>query len=166
INILVRTSQAASVQQSLAQTGEWMEVDDASIPALVSFVERSKQHSIRRLKRLDDHWYISLFREDNYWHMVHTKKIQVPYAISLNAGLVESDFHPNSTDRRVRPFPISEKDITFVGAEPTIFPVFIPSIPKYPNSCLNCTGGRSHVDDESCCVPESDMDYLSRYLGR
>lgn len=39
MDILVRTSQAASICQSLAQTKEWMEVDDANIPGLVSFAE-------------------------------------------------------------------------------------------------------------------------------
>ena len=165
MDILVRTSQAASIRQSLAQTKEWIEVDDASIPGLVSFAERQEQRSVGRLKRLDDHWYICLCTEDTYKLMVDTKKIQVPHPISLNAGLVESEFHPNPTDRRVRPFLTTDKNIKFVWAEPVTFPVFIPTIPEYLDSCLSCTGGRSHMDDESCTIPECDLDYLSRYLA-
>jgi len=108
MDILVRTSQAASIQQLLGKTWEWMEVDDASIPGLVSLAKRGERHSVRRLKRPADYGYISLSREDIYWLMVDTK-IQVPHAISLNAGLVESDFHPNFTDLRIRPFLISDK---------------------------------------------------------
>ncbi|KAG0643604.1 hypothetical protein HOY80DRAFT_1020020 [Tuber brumale] len=164
MDILVRTSQAASIRQSLAQTREWMEVDDASVPGLASLAERREQRSIGGLKRLDDYWYICLCTEDTYQLMVDTKKIQVPHVVSLNAGLVESEFHPNPLDQRVRPFLITDKNIKFVWAEPITFPVFIPTIPEYLDSCLNCTGGRSHMDDESCDVPESDMAYLSRYL--
>lgn len=97
--------------------------------------------------------------------MVDTKKIQVPHPISLNAGLVESEFHPNPTDRRVRPFLTTDKNIKFVWTEPVTFPVFIPTIPEYLDSCLSCTGGQSHMDDESYAVPEWDLDYLSRYLA-
>lgn len=75
MDILVRTSQAASICQSLAQTKEWMEVDDANIPGLVSFAERRAPRSVGRLKRLDDHWYICLCTEDTYNLMVDTKKI-------------------------------------------------------------------------------------------
>ncbi|RPA95738.1 hypothetical protein L873DRAFT_1697111, partial [Choiromyces venosus 120613-1] len=165
MDILVKTSQAASIRQSLAQTREWMEVDDTNIPGLVSLAERKEQRSVGRLKRLDDHWYICLCTEDTYKLMVDTKKIQVPHPISLNPGLVESESHPNPTDRRVRPFLITDKNIKFVWAEPVTFPVFVPTIPEYLDSCLSCTGGRSHLDDESCNVPESDLDYLSRYLA-
>ena len=165
MDILVRTPQAASICQSLAQTKEWMEVNDASIPGLVSLAERKEQRSVARLKRLDDHWYISLCTEDTYKLMVDTKKIQVPHPISLNAGLVESEFHPNPTDRQVRPFLITDKNIKFVWAEPVTFPVFIPTIPEYLDSCLSCTGGRSHLEDESCGIPECALDYVSRYLA-
>jgi len=165
MDILARNSQAASIHQSLAQTSGWMEVDDASIPGLVSTAEREEQRSVGRFKRLDDHWYISLCTEDTYKLLVATEKIRVPHPISWNAGLVESEFHPNPTDRRVKPYLITDKTIKFVGAEPVAFPAFIPTIPQYLDSCLSCTGGRSHVDDESCIIPESDLDYLSRYLA-
>ena len=97
--------------------------------------------------------------------MVDTKIIQVPHPISLNAGLVESEIHPNPTDRRVRPFRTTDKNIKFVWTEPVTFPVFIPTIPEYLDSCISCAGGRSHMDDESYAVPECDLDYLSRYLA-
>ena len=165
MDILVRTSQSSSIRQSLAQTKHRMEVDDASIPGLVSLAERKEQRSVARLKRLDDHWYISLCTDDTYKQMVDTKKIQVPHPISLNAGLVESEVRPNLTDRRFRPFPITYENIKFVWAEPITFLVFIPTIPEYIDSCLSCTGGWSYLDDESCSVPEGDLDYLSRYLA-
>jgi len=75
-----------------------MEDDSASIPGLVSFAERKEQRPVRRLKRLNGHWYICLCPEDTYKLMVDTKKIQVPHPISLNAELVESEFHPHPTD--------------------------------------------------------------------
>lgn len=78
---------------------------------------------------------------------------------------MESEFHPNPTDRQVRPFLITDENIKFVWAEPITFPVFIPTIPEYIDSCLSCTGGRSYLDDESCGVSEGDQDYLSRYLA-
>jgi len=97
--------------------------------------------------------------------MVDTKKILVPHPINLNAGLVESEFHPNPTDGQVRPFLVTDKSIKFLWAEPVTFPVFVPTIPEYLDSCLSCTGGRSHADDGSCIVPESGLDYLPRYLA-
>jgi len=76
-----------------------MEVGGAGIPGLVSLAERSKRGPVGRLKRLENHWYISLCREDICWLMVDTREIQVLHAISLNTGLVESGFHPNFIDR-------------------------------------------------------------------
>jgi len=70
-----------------------MEVDDASIPGLVSLAERKEQCSVGGLKRLDDHWYISLSMEDTYKLMVDTKKIQVPHPISLNAIIIIIIYH-------------------------------------------------------------------------
>ena len=71
-----------------------MEVDNASIPGLVSFAELKEQRSVGRLKRLDDHWYICLCTEDTYQLMADTTGIKVPHPINLNAGLVESEFEP------------------------------------------------------------------------
>src|SRR5207302_1732997 len=136
MDILVRTSQAVSIRQALAQTGEWIEVDDVSIPGLVSLAERMGKRSVGRLKRFDDHWDISLCSEETYHLPVDTKKIPVPHALSLNTPLVESEFHPNPTDRRIKPYLMTDKDIKFVWVEPITFPIFIPSIPEFIDSCL------------------------------
>ena len=91
----------------------------------------------------------------------------MPHPISLNAGLVESEFHPQSHGSASQALSYyRRKKSNLCGASQSItFPVFIPTIPEYLDSCLSTTGGRSHVDDDSCLVPECDLDYLSRYLA-
>ncbi|RPA97816.1 hypothetical protein L873DRAFT_1836217 [Choiromyces venosus 120613-1] len=155
MDILIRTSQVASICQALAQTGEWLEVDESSIPALVTLAEREECRSVRRFKRCDDQWYISLCSEDTYRLTVDSEKIQVPHPVNFNSVLVESEFHPNptgrSTDQRSRPYLMTDKNIPFVWAAggQVSFPVFIPRIPEFLDSCLNCMGGRNYMDDDS-----------------
>jgi len=169
MDILVRTSQAASICQALAQTGEWLEVDESSIPALVTKSERTEHRSIRRFKRVDDYWYISLCSEETYHLTVDTKKIQVLHPVNFNSVLVESEFHPNPTDRSAdhpsRPFLMTDKNIPFVWAAggQVSFPVFIPSIPEFVDSCLSCMGERDYKD-KSLCLPQGYLDYMARYL--
>lgn len=170
MDILVRTSQAASICQALAHTGEWLEVDESSIPSLVTLAERAEHRSIRRFKRCDDHWYIGLCSEDTYNLTVDTKKIQVPHPVNFNSVLVESEFHPNpkdrSTDRRSRPYLMTDKNIPFVWVAGGLvsFPVFIPNIPEFIDSCLSCMGGRNSKHNKSSGIPQEDMDNLARYL--
>ncbi|RPA95971.1 hypothetical protein L873DRAFT_1696044 [Choiromyces venosus 120613-1] len=170
MDILIRTSQVASICQALAQTGEWLEVDESSIPVLVTLAGRKEYRSIRRFKRCDDQWYISLCSEDTYRLTVDSEKIQVPHPVNFNSVLVESEFHPNPTGRstywRSRPYLMTDKNIPFVWAAggQVSFPVFIPRIPEFLDSCLNCLGGRNYMDDDSCHIPHGDMSYLARYL--
>ncbi|KAG0133732.1 hypothetical protein HOY82DRAFT_251854 [Tuber indicum] len=148
MDILVRTSQAASICQALSQTGEWLEVDQSSIPGLVRLAERAERRSIRRFKRHDDQWYISLCSEDTYRLAIDTEKVQVPHPINFNSVLMEPEFRPNPADRRFKPYLITDKNIEFVWAPggSVSFPVFVPSIPEYVDSCLNCMGGRSYLN--------------------
>ncbi|PUU78737.1 hypothetical protein B9Z19DRAFT_1083504 [Tuber borchii] len=171
MDILVRTSQAASICQALAQTGEWLEVDESSIPSFVTMVERVDHRSIRRFKRCDDRWYISLCSEDTYDLTVDTKKIQVLHPVNLNSVLVESEFHPNPTDRGTdywasRPYLMTDKNISFIWAPGGLvsFPVFIPTLPEFIDSCLSCMGGQSSEHNPSFGIARRDMDYLGRYL--
>lgn len=170
MDILIRTSQVASICQTFAQTGEWVEVDESSITGLVTLAERDERRSIRRFKRCDDQWYISLCSENTYRLTVDSEKIQVPHPINFNSVLVQSEFHPNPGDRssdwKPRPYLMTDKDIAFVwpASGQVSFPVFIPTIPEFLDSCLSCMGGRNYKDDESCHIPHGDVSYLARCL--
>jgi len=166
MDILVRTSQAGSISQALAQSGEWIEVDKSSIPELAMLHGSEGHHSVGWFKRCDDHWYISLCSEDTYRLTVDTEKIKVPHPINFNSVLVESDFHPNPRDRiphdrSSRPYLITDEDVKFVWGEPITFPVFIPTIPEYLDSCLN----RLREWGRTCYTPQMDMDNMARYLA-
>ncbi|KAG0637015.1 hypothetical protein HOY80DRAFT_1138657 [Tuber brumale] len=170
MNILVRASQVGSIYQTFVQSGEWLEVEKSSIPELAMLPETAKQYSgeqysVGWFKRYDDRWYICLCSEDTYLLSVDTEKIQVPHPINFNSALVESEFHPNPKDRipldrSSLPYLITDEDVKFVWGEPITFPVFIPTIPEYLDSCLN----RIREWGSTCCVPHMDMDYLARYL--
>jgi len=125
---------------------------------------RVEHQSVRKLKRYDDEWFICLCDEDSYCLTVDTQKIQVPHVVNYNSALVESEFHPNSLDRSVRPHLITDENIKFVGDLPLTFPVFIPTIPQFLDSCLNRIWGKGSRDDEYCALPQVDMDNLARYL--
>jgi len=64
MDILVRTSQVGSIYQTLAQSGEWLEVDKSSIPELAMLPESGKYRSVGWFKRYDDQWYICFYSED------------------------------------------------------------------------------------------------------
>ncbi|KAG0643114.1 hypothetical protein HOY80DRAFT_947392, partial [Tuber brumale] len=168
MDILVRTSQVGSICKALAQTGEWLEVDESSIPEFPMLSELPEHRSEGRFKRHDDQWYICLCSESTYHLTVDTEKVQVPHPINFVPALMESEFHPNPTDRRAKPYPrpflITDENLKFVWGEPVTFPVFIPSIPEFFDSCLDCMGGRTYLDDDTCRIPQIDIDYLSRYL--
>ncbi|RPA91475.1 hypothetical protein L873DRAFT_1714130 [Choiromyces venosus 120613-1] len=164
MDILVRTSQAGSIYQTLAQSGEWLEVDKSTIPKLAMLPESGEHHSVGWFKRYDDQWYICLCSEDTYRLTVDTEKIQVPRPVSFNRALVESEFHPNPKDRIPHdrsslPYLITDEDVKFVWGEPITFPVLIPTIPEYLDSCLN----RIRKWGRTCCIPQMDIDNLARY---
>ncbi|PUU72270.1 hypothetical protein B9Z19DRAFT_1138313 [Tuber borchii] len=165
MDILLRTSQAGSIYQALVQSGEWLEVDKSSIPELAILPESGEHDSIGWFKRYDDQWYISLCTEDTYHIVVDTEKIQVPHPINFNSVLVESEFHPNPQDeirdaRSSLPYLITDEGVKFVWGEPITFPVFIPTIPEYLDSCLN----RIREWGYTCYMARMDMDNLARYL--
>ncbi|PUU75244.1 hypothetical protein B9Z19DRAFT_1131621 [Tuber borchii] len=170
MDILIRTSQVASICQAFPQTGEWLEVDESSIPGLATLSEREECRSVQRFKRCDDQWYISLCSENTYRLTVDSEKIQVPYPINFNSALVQSEFHPNPGDRssdwKTRPYLMTDKDIAFVwpASGQVSFPVFIPTIPEFLDSCLYCIGGRNYRDYDDCDIPHGDMSYLARYI--
>ncbi|KAG0131310.1 hypothetical protein HOY82DRAFT_608269 [Tuber indicum] len=120
--------------------------------------------SVRKLKRYHDEWYIGLRSEVTCCLTVDSQKIQVPHVVNYNSLLVESEFHPNSADRSVRPYLLTDSNIKFVGDPPLAFPVFIPTVPQFLDSCLNCIRGRSCRDDRSCILPQIDLDNIARYL--
>ncbi|PUU72273.1 hypothetical protein B9Z19DRAFT_1171159 [Tuber borchii] len=162
---LLRTSQAGSIYQALAQSGEWLEVDRSSVPELAILPESGEHDSIGWFKRCDDQWYTSLCTEDTYHIAVDTEKIQVPHPINFNSVLVESEFHPNPKDRILHarsslPYLITDKDVGFVWGEPITFPVFIPTIPEYLDSCLN----RIREWGCACYIAQMDMVNLARCL--
>ncbi|KAG0635947.1 hypothetical protein HOY80DRAFT_397563, partial [Tuber brumale] len=165
MDILVRTSQAGSIYQALAQSGEWLEVDKSSIPELAMLPEGGEHHSVGWFKRCDDQCYVCLCSEHTYRLAADTEKIQVPRPINFNPVLVESKFHPNPKDRNPHdrssvPYLITDQDVKFLWGEPITFPVFIPTIPEYLDSCLN----RLVEWGYTCYIPQIDMDNLARYL--
>ncbi|KAG0634226.1 hypothetical protein HOY80DRAFT_541511 [Tuber brumale] len=84
--------------------------------------------------------------------------------LAFNPAVVELEFHPNPTDRTVKPYLITDQNVKFVWGEPVTFPVFIPSIAEFFDLCLNYMGGRTYLDDDTCLIPQIDMDNLARYL--
>ena len=99
MDILVRNSQAASIYQAFVATGEWLGVDESSMPTFIMGGDLPEYRSVQRLKRYDDKWYIRLCTEDSYRISVDTK-IRVPHVLAFNSVLVESEFHHNTLDRR------------------------------------------------------------------
>lgn len=126
----------------------------------------AEHRSVQRLKRYDDEWYLNLCDEGSYQLSVDTAKIQVPHVINYNSALVESEFHPNATDRsvKVRPYLTTDENVKFVGDEPIMFPVFIPTIPQFLDSCLDCIGDGKAIGSAPCELPHIYMEYLARYL--
>ncbi|KAG0130087.1 hypothetical protein HOY82DRAFT_592247 [Tuber indicum] len=164
VDILVRTTQLVSIHQAFIQTGEWREVDESCTDELDLEFHAVEHRSVRKLKRFDDDWFLSLCDEGSCSLAVDTKKIQVPHVVNCNSVLVESEFHPDSSDRSVRPYLITECNIKFAGDQPITFPIFIPTIPQFLDSCLDCIGDGRSSDDGSYSLPQIDMDNLARYL--
>ena len=160
----MRTTQLASIYRAFVLTGEWLEVDESCVPEIDLEFHHVDHRSVRKLKRYDDEWFVSLCDEGSYNITVDTHKIRVPHVVNYNSVLVESQFHPNSSDRSVKPYLITDENIKFVGDLPLTFPVFIPTVPQFLDSCLNCILGRRSNDDRSCALPQMDMDNLFRYL--
>ena len=160
MDILVRNSQVASIYQAFVATGEWLGVDESSMPTFAMGGDLPEHRSVQRLRRYDDRWYILLCTEDSYRISVDTKKIQVPHVLAFNSVLVESEFHHN-TDRR--PFLLTDEQIKFINDPPITFPVFIPTIPEYLDSCLDIIRDTS-MDYIEHKLPRMDMSYLARYL--
>jgi len=160
----VRTTQLASIYRAFVQTGEWLEADESCVPEVDLEFHHVDHRSVRKLKRYDDEWFVSLCDEGSYNITVDTHKIRVPHVVNYNSVLVESQFHPNSLDRSVKPYLITDENIKFVGDLPLTFPIFIPTVPQFLDSCLNCIRGRRSRDDTSCALPQMDMDNLFRYL--
>ena len=161
MDILVRNSQAASIYQAFVATGKWFGVDESSMPTFTIGGDLPEYRSVQRLKRYDDSWYIRLCTEDSYRISVDTKKIQVPHVLPFNSVLVESEFHHNTLERR--PYLLTNEKIKFTEDPPITFPVFIPTIPEYIDSCLNII----QAMDMDCIghkPPRMDMSYLARYL--
>ncbi|RPA95482.1 hypothetical protein L873DRAFT_1845944 [Choiromyces venosus 120613-1] len=164
INIPVRTSQMRSICHTLAQSGEWLEVDESSILGLVMMSECGEHRSVRQFKRHDDRWYICLYSKDTYHLTVDNEKVQVPHPINFNLAVVGSGFHPNRTNWRVKPYLIMDQNVKFVWGEPVTFPVFIPSIPEFFNLSLNCMRGPTYQDDDTYHISQIDIHNLARYL--
>ncbi|KAG0125801.1 hypothetical protein HOY82DRAFT_130150 [Tuber indicum] len=137
VDILVRNSQLASIYHAFVRTGEWLGVDESTMPTFLMGGDLPECRSVQRLKRHDESLYISLCTEESYRISVNTKKVQVPHILTFNSASVESEFHPNASDRSVKPYLFTDEKIKFVGDPPITFPVFIPTIPEYIDSCLD-----------------------------
>ena len=162
MDILVRNSQVASIYQAFVATGEWLGVDESSMPTFIMRGDLPEHRSVQRLKRYDDKWYIRLCTKDSYRISVDTEKIQVPHVLAFNSALVESEFHHNTLDWR--PYCLTDEKIKFTEDLPITFPVFIPTIPEYIDSCLDIIQDMDSIGHKSCTLPRMDMDYLARYL--
>ncbi|KAG0137705.1 hypothetical protein HOY82DRAFT_597519 [Tuber indicum] len=138
IDVLVRTTQLISIHQAFIQTSEWLDVDESAVDELDLEFHAVEQRSVRKLKRSDDDWFLNLCDEDSCSLAVDTKKIQVPHVVNFNGVLVESESHLDSSDRSVRPYMITDGNIKFAGDQPITFPAFIPTIPQYLDSFLDC----------------------------
>ncbi|KAG0642976.1 hypothetical protein HOY80DRAFT_948377 [Tuber brumale] len=166
IDILVRTTQLSNIHRAFVQTKEWLEVDESGIEEHDLEFHCIEHRLSRKLKRYNEDWFIRLCDEDSYCLAVDTQKTQVPHVLNYNCALVESEFHPNGSGRpgRVRPFLLTDNNIKFVGDPAITFPVFIPTIPQFVDSCLGCIRGRDFNKDQSCILPQIDLDNLERYL--
>ncbi|RPA96608.1 hypothetical protein L873DRAFT_1924700 [Choiromyces venosus 120613-1] len=126
-----------------------LEVDESSIPGVVM---------------MSQYWEHHVISEDTYHLTVDTEKVQVPHPINFNPTVMESEFHPNPTKQRVKPYLIMDQNVKFVWHELVTFLVFILSIPEFFDLCLNCMGGQTYLDDNIYHISQIDMDNLARYL--
>ncbi|KAG0137678.1 hypothetical protein HOY82DRAFT_646901 [Tuber indicum] len=101
---------------------------------------------------------------DLEFHAVEHRSVRKLKRFDDYCVLVESEFHPDSSDRSVRPYLITEGNIKFAGDQPITFPIFIPTIPQFLDPCLDCIGDGRSSDDRSYSLPQIDMDNLARYL--
>ncbi|KAG0638147.1 hypothetical protein HOY80DRAFT_1048643 [Tuber brumale] len=164
MDILVRNSQVASIHQAFVQTGEWLGVDGSTMQTFLMGGDLPEYRSVQRLKRYNESLYINLCTEESYRISVDTEKVQVPHFLTFNSALVESEFHPNASDRTVKPYLLTDENIKFVGDPPIIFPIFIPTIPEYIDSCLDIIHDRDYVKLKSHLLPQMDMGYVEHRL--
>jgi len=164
----VRASQAAFIYQALVRTGEWLEVDESMMLGSGIRGDRVEHCSVRELKWRYDKWYLRLCHEDSYHITVDTEKIQVPHVINWNSALVESEFHPNAPDRsagpRTPPFLLTDENIKFTPDQAITFPVFIPTIPQFIDSCLYFVVGSMDKPHRRPTPPYTDLSYMEQYL--
>ncbi|KAG0137713.1 hypothetical protein HOY82DRAFT_597529 [Tuber indicum] len=100
LDILVRTTQLVSIRQAFIQTGKWLEVDESRIDEL-DLEFHSVEHG----------------PPGGRYH-----EIQIPHVFNYYSILVESEFHPNGSDRSVRPYMITDGNIKFARDQPTTPP--------------------------------------------
>ena len=164
----MRASQAAFIYQALVRTGEWLEVDESMMLGSGIRGDRVEHCSVRELKWRYDKWYLRLCHEDSYHITVDTEKIQVPHVINWNSALVESEFHPNAPDRsagpRTPPFLLTDENIKFTPDQAITFPVFIPTIPQFIDSCLYFVVGSMDKPHRRPTPPYTDLSYMEQYL--
>ncbi|KAG0633815.1 hypothetical protein HOY80DRAFT_1005673 [Tuber brumale] len=164
VDILVRNSQLTSIYHAFVQTGEWLGVDEPTIQEFHMGGDRPEYRSVQRLKRYNESWYINLCTEESYRISVDTKKVHVPHVLAYNSALVEAEFHPNASDRSVKPYLLTDEKIKFVGDPPVTFPVFIPTIPEYIDSCLDIIHDREYVKHKAHLLPQMDIGYVEHTL--
>ena len=100
----------------------------------------------------------------------HAENPTPPCIIASYNTVVESEFHPNTSDhtntsdRSLRPYLLTDTNIKFVGDPPLGFPVFIPTIPQFPDSCLDVIRAMKAIGSSSS-FPQMEMDSLAWYLA-
>ncbi|KAG0137709.1 hypothetical protein HOY82DRAFT_535392 [Tuber indicum] len=164
IDILVRTTQLVSVHQAIIQACERLVVDESGMDDLHLDFQAVEYRSVRTFPRSDGEWFLSIRGEGSCRLAVDTRKIQVPHVLSCDRVLVESEFHPDSSDRSVMPYLITDDNTRFAGYQPITFPLFKPTIPQFLDSCRDCIGDGRSSDHGSCALPQIDKDNLARYL--
>lgn len=131
--------------------------------------DRVEHFPVRKLKWLYGEWYLRLCHEDSCHIIVDTEKIQVPHVINWNSALVESEFHPDAPDHitrpRTPPFLLTDENIKFTPDQAITFPVFIPTIPQFIDSCLHFVVGSMDTLYRMPTPPYTDLSYMERYLG-
>ncbi|KAG0130079.1 hypothetical protein HOY82DRAFT_609973 [Tuber indicum] len=164
IDILVPTIQLVSIHQAFIQTFERLAVDESGMDDLHLDFHAVEYRSVRTFPRSDGEWFL-IFRGEGSWRLaVDTRKVQAPHVLSCDRVLVESEFHPNCSDRSVMPYLITDDNTKFAGDQPITFPVFTPTIPQFLDSCRDCIGDGRSSDGGSCALRQFDMDNLARYL--
>jgi hypothetical protein len=169
LDLLVRTSRQNDIVQCLLTSGCWVMADHKESD------NGEPVRQVPRLKRLGQDFHILLWSENFYNLEVDGELCEVPHICAWNAVLAEPQFYhpppPHIPAHHVLPNPgvvcvPRTPDQTPPPGRPKRTPIFIPTIPRYINSCLM----RMIIDDSTPYTfpvgnnPRHDISYLIRFL--